>query len=109
MTSTTIPTTAGPVTVDASVPAPGLITFEAPAEFHPGCPHRWLLAHHGGHVLAAFETEDIANAAAVRISGLVDWTKSVMTTAQQISLGVEGGAPGFLALLLELGGHDPSA
>ncbi|MFB7707898.1 hypothetical protein [Streptomyces sp. NPDC056105] len=104
----TIPTTAGPVEVDAGAPAPGLVTFEAPEDFQPNCPHRWLLAHHDGHVFAAFETKDAADHAGVRIAEVVDWTKSVMTAAQQISLSLEGGAPRFLALLKELGGHDPN-
>ncbi|MGW8679644.1 hypothetical protein ACWGNN_00995 [Streptomyces sp. NPDC055817] len=105
---TTIPTTAGPVEVDASTPAPGLITFEAPADFHPESEYRWLLAHHDGHVLAAFETKDAADRAGVEVAKVADWTLSVMTAAQQISLSLEGGAPRFLALLLELGGHDPN-
>lgn len=105
----TIPTTTGAVEVKASVPAPGLITFQAPVDFLPDCPYRWLLAHHAGRAIAAFETEGIANDAAVEVAKVADWTKSVMTAAQQISLGLEGGAPRFLALLLELGGHDPNA
>lgn len=107
--TTTIPTTTGPVQVEASVPAPGLITFQADAAFHPACPHRWLLAHHDGHVLAAFETKDLADTAGVQVAKVADWTKSVMTAAQQISLSLQGGAPRFLALLQELGGHDPNA
>lgn len=107
--TTTIPTTTGPVTVEANTPAPGLITFPAPPEFRPDCPNRWLLAHHDGHVLAAFATEEAADTAAVEVAKVADWTKSVMTAAQQISLGLEGGAPRFLALLKELGGHDPNA
>lgn len=104
-----IPTTTGPVAVDASAPAPGLITFEAPEFFQPECPYRWLLAHHEGHVFAAFADEAVANEAAVQVASLADWTKSVMTGAQQISLSYEGGAPRFLSLLKELGGHDPNA
>jgi hypothetical protein len=107
--TTIIPTTTGPVAVDASTVAPGLITFRAPEEFRPDCPHRWLLAHHGGHVLAAFDTETTAGAAGVRLADIVDWTKSIMTSAQQISLSLEGGSQAFLALLKELGGHDPNA
>lgn len=107
--TTTIPTTIGPVDVEANVPAPGLITFRAPFEFRPDCPNRWLLAHHDGHVLAAFATEEEANHAAVEVAKVADWTKSVMTAAQQISLSLEGGAPRLLALLKELGGHDPNA
>lgn len=107
--TTVIPTTTGPVTVDASQAAPGLITFHAPDAFRPDCPYRWLLAHHQGHVIAAFETEETAAKAAVRIGALVDWTKSIMTSAQQISLSLEGGPQAFLALLKELGGHDPNA
>lgn len=103
-----IPTTTGPVAVDASTPSPGLITFEAPEFFRPECPYRWLLAHHEGHVFAAFDTEQAANEAAVEVAKMADWTKSVMTGAQQISLSLEGGAPRFLATLKELGGHDPN-
>ncbi|MGW0920099.1 hypothetical protein ACWD3J_13915 [Streptomyces sp. NPDC002755] len=107
--TTTIPTTIGPVEVDATEAAPGLITFRAPDAFRPDCPYRWLLAHHAGRVLAAFETEAAATAAAVHIGALVDWTMSVMTAAQQISLSLDGGPPAFLALLEELGGRDPNA
>lgn len=107
--TTTIPTTTGPVEVDATPAAPGLITFRAPDDFQPKCPYRWLLAHHAGHVVAAFDTEPAATAAAVRVGATVDWTKSVMTAAQQISLSLEGGPKAFLALLEELGGHDPNA
>ncbi len=108
-TQTLIPTTTGPVAVDATQAAPGLITFHAPEAFRPDWPHRWLLAHHQGHVIAAFGTEETANAAAERVGEVVDWTKSIMTTAQQISLSLEGGPSAFLALLKELGGHDPNA
>lgn len=104
-----IPTTTGPVAVDAAEAAPGLIVFHAPDGFRPDFPHRWLLAHHDGHVIAAFDTESAAISAAGLIGSLVDWTKSVMTAAQQISLGLEGGPKALLALLKELGGHDPNA
>ena len=107
--TTTIPTTMGPVTVDARQAAPGLIVFEAPDDFRPDFTHRWLLAHHDGHVIAGFDTQNTAGAAAERIAGLVDWTKSIMTCAQHISLSLEGGPRGFLNLLKELGGHDPNA
>lgn len=108
MTATSIPTTLGPVSVDAATPEPGLIVFEAPEFAFPQSTYRWLLAHHEGHVLAGFESEDAAESAAARLAPLVDWTRSVMTAAQEISLSLEGGAPGFLALLQELGGHSPN-
>jgi hypothetical protein len=107
-TQTLIPTTTGPVAVDAIQAAPGLITFEAPDTFRPDFTYRWLLAHHDGHVIAGFDTQDAAKAAAERVAELVDWTKSVMTAAQQISLSLEGGPIGFLNLLKQLGGHDPN-
>lgn len=107
--TTSIPTTIGPVTVEALQAAPGLIVFEAPDGFRPDFTHRWLLAHHAGHVIAGFDTPDTATAAAARVGEVVDWTKSVMTAAQQISLSLEGGPRAFLALLTELGGHDPNA
>lgn len=106
---TLIPTTTGQVAVDATEAAPGLITFEAPDGFRPDCPQRWLLAHHGGGVIAAFDTEGAASAAAVEIASIADWTKSVMTAAQQISLTLDGGARRFLVLIKNLGGHDPNA
>ena len=106
---TTIPTTAGPVAVNVTERAPGLIVFQAPDGFRPDIPHRWLLAHHDGHVIAAFDTENAATAAAVEVGKVADWTKSVMTAAQQISLSLEGGSRRFLALLKELGGYDPKA
>lgn len=109
MPSLTIPTTSGPVTIDAGAPAPGLIVFEDPGFFTPEPAYPWLLAHHQGHVIAAFETEDAANAAAVQVAQLADWTRSVMTAANQISLSLDGGARGFLQLLRELGGQDPNA
>lgn len=107
--TTTIPTTAGPVVVDAAEAAPGLVVFHAPDGFRPDFPHRWLLAHHDGHVLAAFDTEGAATSAAGPVGALVDRTKSVMTAAQQISLRLEDGPKALLALLKELGGHDPNA
>ncbi|MEV0526005.1 hypothetical protein AB0I66_21450 [Streptomyces sp. NPDC050439] len=109
MPTATIPTTIGPVTVDAVQAAPGLLVFEAPEGFRPDFQHRWLLSHHAGHVVAAFDTEATATAAAKHVGALVDWTRSVMTAAQEISLSLKGGARGFLALLKELGGHDPNA
>lgn len=106
---TAIPTTIGPVTVDATEAAPGLIVFEAPDNFRPDFPYRWLLAHHAGHVIAGFDTQDTATAAAKRVGEVVDWTKSVMTATEKISLSLEGGPRAFLSLLKELGGHDPNA
>lgn len=107
--TTIIPTTAGRVAVTATEAAPGLITFHAPDDFRPDFAHRWMLAHHNGHVIAAFDTEAAATGAAARVGALVDWTKSVMTAAQQISLSLDGGPQAFLAVLQELGGHDPNS
>lgn len=109
MPAVAIPTTIGPVTVDAVEAAPGLLVFEAPADFRPDYPYRWLLAHHEGRVIAAFNTEATAATAAEKVAPVADWTKSVMTAAQEISLALKGGAPAFLALLKELCGHDPNA
>lgn len=67
-----------------------------------------MLAHHAGHVLAAFETEPAATKAAEQVGALTDWTRSVMTAATHISLGLEGGAKAFLQLLRDLGGQDPA-
>lgn len=107
--TTTIPTTIGSVAVAAIPVAPGLIAFKAPDDFRPDLTHRWLLAHHKGHIIAGFDNQEAAAAAAKQVGELVDWTKSVMTAAQQISLSLEGGPRAFLALLKELGGHDPNA
>lgn len=86
--------------------ATGLRVIEAPEFVYPESPYRWLLTHHEGSILSAFETEDAAERAAEHVAPLADWTKSVMTAAQQISLTLPGGATRFLALLQELGGHD---
>lgn len=84
----------------------GLRVVEAPEFVYPESPYRWLLTHHEGAILAAFESEAAADRAAERVAPLADWTKSVMTAAQQISLTLPGGATRFLALLEQLGGHD---
>lgn len=90
-------------TSDIAHPQPGLRVFEAPEDFLPASANQWLLTHHEGHILGAFETEAAANVAAERVASLADWTKSAMTAANQISLSLEGGATGFLRLLRELG------
>ena len=82
---------------------PGLRVFEAPEDFLPASGHQWLLAHHEGHILGAFATEDAANTAAEQVAQLADWSKSAMAAANQISLSLKGGATGFLRLLRDLG------
>lgn len=109
MTSLTIPTTTGHVTVDATEAAPGLLVFEIPADRQPDATHRWMLAHHEGRVLAAFESETAAIEGAGQVAPLADWTRSVMTAANQISLSLDGGARAFLQMLRDLGGQDPNA
>lgn len=86
--------------------AAGLRVTKAPEFVYPESPYRWLLTHHEGAILSAFETKDAADRAAEQVAPLADWTKSVMTAAQEISLSLPGGATRFLALLKEFGGHD---
>ncbi|KUF18432.1 hypothetical protein [Streptomyces silvensis] len=101
-----ISTSAGPITVDAAEPVPGLHVYEIPAHVSPMSSYRWILAHHEGAAMASFATESAATAAAVVIAPLADWTRNAMTTANQIG---PGGTKGFVALLRNTGGQHPNA
>lgn len=103
----TLDTSAGPVTVDATEPAPGLRIFETPAGVSPGSTHRWILAHHDGAALASFTAESDAQRAAEEITQLADWTRNAMTAAQQISLG--GHTNHLMDALRDAGGQHPNA
>ncbi|WP_405506434.1 hypothetical protein OG323_06370 [Streptomyces cyaneofuscatus] len=107
MTTTTISTSAGPVTVAAESPAPGLLIFEVPAEVSPSSPYRWVLAHHEGAALAAFESSAAAALAAEGVADLADWSHNAMTAANQISLG--GHVKRLQAVLTAAGGQHPNA
>ncbi|MGW5175860.1 hypothetical protein ACWERY_16050 [Streptomyces sp. NPDC004082] len=87
MTTIEFPTPAGPITVEATEPVPGLRVFELPADHDPSSEHRWVLAHHEGRALALFMSADDASGAASAVASMADWTRSVMTTANEISLG----------------------
>ncbi|MFZ3558138.1 hypothetical protein [Streptomyces sp. BH055] len=75
----------GTVTVDATEPAPGLRLFELPGA--PADTPRWVLAHHEGRPLGIFLTAEAANGAAAIVAPMADWTRGVMTAANEISLG----------------------
>lgn len=108
MTTTyTIDTSAGPITVTATEPAPGLRIAKAPDDVSPLSDRRWILAHHDGPVLAAFTTEDEANKGAAAIAPMTDWTRSAMTTANAISLG--GLVEQMTEALMTAGGAHPNA
>jgi hypothetical protein len=109
VTSFNIPTLTGPITVDATEAAPGLIVFEIPAGRLPDATHRWFLAHHEGRIFAAFETRAAAAKGAEVIAPLTDWTRSAMTAANYISLSLDGGPRALLQLLIDAGGQDPNA
>lgn len=102
----TLATSAGPLDVDSTEPAPGLHVYEMPADMAPASPHRWILAHHTGWVLAAFETADSATQAATAVAPLADWTRQPMTCANEISLG--GKTRHLLELFTDHGGHRPA-
>ncbi|MFB7461256.1 hypothetical protein [Streptomyces sp. NPDC056188] len=106
MTTTTIPTSAGPVTVTATEPVPGLHVYEVPAAVSPMSTHRWILAHHEGRALAAFETEAAATSAAATVAPLADWTRSQMTAANELSLG--GRVQELMDALAAAGGQHPN-
>lgn len=107
MTTTTISTSAGPVTVDTTEPAPGLHVYKIPADVSPLSPYRWILAHHEGRALAAFKSSDEATQAAGAVSALADWSRNAMTAANEISLG--GNTERFAVLLTAHGGQHPNA
>lgn len=107
MPTATLPTSAGPVTVDATEPVPGLLVYEVPPSVHPTSRYRWILAHHEGPALASFETGEAAEQGAAAVAPLADWTRGQMTTANEISFG--GNAARLLRLLRDAGGDHPNA
>ncbi|MFE3049559.1 hypothetical protein ACFXIY_21205 [Streptomyces albidoflavus] len=107
MSTHTFQTSAGPVTVPASEPVPGLHVFEIPADVSPDSTYRWITAHHDGAALASFPTEVAAIDAAQAVGPLADWTRSAMTASNEISLG--GNTDHFLDLLKRHGGQHPNA
>lgn len=98
-------TSAGPVILTATEPVPGLHVYEIPSNVSPLSEYRWILAHHDGHTLAAFKTEDAATDAAGRVAPLADWTRNVMTTANQVG---PSRADQLMNLLVESGGQHPN-
>ncbi|MFE9398624.1 hypothetical protein [Streptomyces flavidovirens] len=106
MSTTTISTSAGPVTVDITEPVPGLHVYEVPADVSTASPYRWILAHHDGPALASFASEDAAGSAAEKVGSLVDWTRNAITTASQFG---PSGLKSLTALLVDLGGQHPNA
>lgn len=107
MPTATLSTSAGPVTVDAIEPVAGLLVYETPAGVSPMSSYRWILAHHDGSALAAFTTEEAATEGATAVAPLADWTRSQMTTANEISLG--GHTERLMSLLRNAGGEHPNS
>ncbi|MEU7155132.1 hypothetical protein [Streptomyces chrestomyceticus] len=103
----TVSTSAGPVTVDATEPIPGLHVYEVPHEVSPLSTYRWVLAHHEGRALASFTSSESASRAAEAVAPLADWSRNAMTAANEISLG--GKAERLYVLLTEHGGQHPNA
>jgi hypothetical protein len=87
MPTVELPTKTGTVTVEATEPVPGLRVYEIPAEHATLPAYRWVLAHHEGRALGLFTSAGDANGAASAVALMANWTRSVMTTANQISLG----------------------
>ncbi|NUQ99097.1 MAG: hypothetical protein HOY79_21925 [Streptomyces sp.] len=102
----TFATSAGPLDVDSTESTPGLHICEAPADMAPTSPHRWILTHHTGWILAAFDTADAAERCANAVAPLADWTRQPMTCANEISLG--GKTRRLLELITDHGGHRPA-
>jgi hypothetical protein len=66
--------TATPVLVQAVEPVPGLFVYEQPEELRKvGEIHLWRLGHYSGLVIAKFEHQADAEAAAERIAAFADW------------------------------------
>jgi hypothetical protein len=87
MPTVEFPTPTGPLAIEATEPVPGLRVYEVPAD-HASLPdHRWVLAHHEGRALGLFTSIDDASGAASAVASMADWTRSVMTTANEISFG----------------------
>lgn len=102
----TFDTSAGPETVTATEPAPGLHVYEIPADVSPSSPYRWILAHHEGPALASFETESAATRGAEEVAPLADWTRNAMTVANLIG---PAGMQELTERLRELGAQHPNA
>ncbi|WP_372344663.1 hypothetical protein [Streptomyces sp. KL116D] len=85
MTTVELATSDGPVTVDAAEPVPGLRVYELPAD--SSLDYRWVLAHHEGRALGLFTSAEDASGAAAAVAPMADWTRGVMTVANEISLG----------------------
>jgi hypothetical protein len=102
----TLATSAGPVTVDATEPVPGLRVFKTPASVSPSSPYRWVLAHHDNTALAAFESEAAAVHAAELVAPLADWTRNAITAANEIGT---AGMQDLMVRLRNAGGQHPNA
>ncbi|QGZ53301.1 hypothetical protein GPZ77_34285 (plasmid) [Streptomyces sp. QHH-9511] len=102
----TVDTSAGPITVDALVPVPGLHVFQLPAEVSTDSPYRWILALHDGPALASFKAEAEASGAAEQAAPLVDWTRNSMTVANLLG---PAGMDDLMQLLRAAGGQHPNA
>ncbi|MFG2307636.1 hypothetical protein ACGFS9_02935 [Streptomyces sp. NPDC048566] len=87
MTTIELPTKTGPITIEATEPAPGLRIYELPTEHAPSPEYRWILAHHEGRTIGLFKSADDATGAAAAVASMTDWTRSIMTAANEISLG----------------------
>ncbi|MFJ7000582.1 hypothetical protein ACIQWY_11460 [Streptomyces albidoflavus] len=107
MATHTFQTSAGPLSVPASEPVPGLHVFEIPTNVSPNSVHRWITSHHDGVALASFTTETAATDAAQAVGPLANWTLTAMTTANEISL--SDNTDHLLDLLRRHGGHHPNA
>ncbi len=101
-----VSTSAGPITVTATEPVPGLHVYEIPEHVSVLSPLRWILAHHEGRALAAFETEEAATGAAEKVGPLSDWTRNAMTSANLLG---PGRVDELMTLLREAGGEHPNA
>jgi hypothetical protein len=99
-------TTDGPITVTATEPVPGLHVYEIPEHVNVLSPLRWILAHHEGAALAAFETEEAATTAAEKVAPLSDWTRNAMTSSNLLG---PGRVEELGTLLREAGGEHPNA
>ncbi|MFI2078599.1 hypothetical protein [Streptomyces triculaminicus] len=102
----TISTSAGPITVSATEPVPGLHVYEIPSGISPNSPYRWVLTHHEGQALASFVSEQAAGTAAEKVAPLADWTRNAMTVANEVG---PSGMSSLTALLVGIGGQHPNA
>jgi hypothetical protein len=104
--TTTIATSAGPITAEAAEPLPGLRLYEIPATVSVGSSYRWVLALHDGQALAAFRSEHHAADAVDSITGFADWTQPSAATAAGLGA---GGMKTLTTLLASAGGQHPNA